>query len=451
MLRPDSRRNMVRRAGRLAERRSRDVYDQLSQGQTIVYDVVAEGGGYHMANYLASLQECCPEASVLVIDDGDEATFGGQFAKYGPRSVFHMNSSFRPVSSITDVYGIPKRGGNLNSFGLHAPIQMADYVGSDKSTNVDAADGAAVVMMLANPDVLFLKKGGYTIGSSDIRGYDEIRVAGYPGKILVRQNPELKIYGNGIGIPDKVESGNARVMSPADIWKMYGNYIAGSGPHPASLFADKKVVFYGCGDTAKGTIQLVFGQGPLAAYENWSRQKGLPRKAIWAALELGELGLKGAFKAGTRVAYSGIARYLPERPGDPSLIRPVAARAFTDESGNVYLRDKDGYLLEVISDADIIIPAVGTTDPVDTIPNVAVQSLRAADFAYDRLGSPYGRVGGLIRGSSIGPVVNIRSRGNAGVPENSKAIFQSAPGATLAAYATGSVVRLYKQIERLGR
>jgi hypothetical protein len=439
MLNPDSRVNFFYNVTRETERKDAETRQRLANGN-ISYDVVVRGAGYHTANFLATLQETCPDAKVLIIDDGSADELGGQFHRYGERPSFFMNSLLRPVSNIYDVYGIARNNGNLNTLGLHAPFQMPDFVGTEKPTNIDAAHAAAAVIALADPDIL-LTKNAQDILTSDPTT-QTISVPPFLGLIRIPCDPNNYIFGGGLGTPNQGNASNNE-KSIAAMYKEYGSY-GSYDTHPGLQYAGKILVYYGCGDSAKSGIQLTLKQGPPEAYEGLPMQQGLPERIYWIAEALADLGTRKRFKDGTRGIYSGLSRFFPVNEGGRSLIVPIAGRVVNNIGGRItYIEKGQTSTKDLYTEynvvPDIIMPAPGLIDP--NAGNADINYVRESRPSRDRLRSPVApSISGRfddINASTIGTIGMVPARSNAGVPENSSAIFLYAPAATIAGYNAG--------------
>ena len=429
---PDTRAELVKNASLWAENNNLEVRDRLETGIPQVYDYIVRGGGISAVNAVSTLQECDPKGRILVIDDGSEdgSELGGQWAKYGDRPTFNMNSKIKEARTVSDAYGLPTHPGDLNSPGLHAILRLADFVGTDTATNIDIRDMVAVNLALSEVDILFANKSDVVDQGLSSIGGKSLRLANTPSAILSR-TPVLE--AGGAGIPNS-NSGNPKIVSPGEVWGWFGKYK--SGDHPAEQLAGKTVAIEGCGDSAKVTAKLLLGQGPGEAYHGLSVNQMRPERIVMIASELGQLGTKAAFQAGVRSMYAGLGTYMPDgKNGNYALIDPVAAKSGASfNTGNtVTVLTDNGRILPGL---DMVIRARGLTDPatlgsIDR--EVRVERMRTGRLV-DRFGTPYAPFSSGDRIVGIGPFAKLGVNSNAGVPENTASIWANAPAITNAAY-----------------
>jgi hypothetical protein len=450
MMEPDLRRLLVDNADTYIRNKS-DLINNTIRTQDINYDVIIKGGGVHTANIVSTLQECVPDIRVLVINDGtstdmfDQPRLGGQFRYYGNNPVFDMNSGTGEVLDFGDVYGLPKNGGNLNSFGLHAPFQLPDFVATDLPTNVDPAEASTLIIALSGADVVFgdvIRQDQYS-GLNYVSFNDE-------SNLTLRSfiSPEPVIEATGVGRPTDLNDGSLSIRGIDRIWREFGMYRAGQ-PHPLAQFAGKVVLGSGCGDSMKAMYKLLFGQGPPGVYRGWSASGGRLQTAYWVAPEFDDLGItKQGYKSSVRPVYASLGRFFPETGTSNSRIRPIPGRLENNGQG-YFIARKDGSVIAA-PQADIVIRGTGVRRPqfTDTFRDRLV---RYGSKDVDAFGS---RIALRLKGRpenfwsdsvSIGPVTPLKVNNDVGVPANTISIWSRAPAATIFGYRIANSVRSRRQ------
>lgn len=260
---------------------------------------IVVGGGLHAAIYCAvRYQKTGVKPTVFESD-----TPGGNFAMTIHRPAFKLNSENNPgkVAGVPDKF----RQQNLN-YLPGAPIQVSDISGEDFPNNTDLA--FIIRVMLAKYANLYRENVAQIseFGPSVILGTGETVYA-----------TERVIDARGLGTPNGEPNG-INVLS----FRQFMQRMESDFP----LAGMRRVAVIGGKDSGASAIKRLLGVGPSTPGMSTTSIDRV-ESVDWYNRNMP--GTQREFRDSVRTVYTGIARYLPEKSGDPARLQIVPRRAST--------------------------------------------------------------------------------------------------------------------------
>lgn len=280
----------------MEERRSKPYID---------VDVLTVGAGLAGAAFNARLREIMPNAKILGVDRRTQ--LGGQFASYGSRATFAINSrDFR--AQTRDAQALPGQNANLNSLGVYAPVQLSDFSNETYPGGARWGDTATINHFLSAPSVL----GTELTYFNDDPSYPWVSGALLDlasGDLLNFRASQVRLAP---GLGERPTYFNPNTLTAEQVLSHFADE---SNLFPMDRFKDKVIAIKGGGDTGRIIAELLTWLGPKEAYGKSSVQMGGPRGIRWFGVDFGN---SEEFCDKNRARYRGLASYIAEQTATPA-------------------------------------------------------------------------------------------------------------------------------------
>lgn len=404
-----------------------DSLKQEARLEPLDTDMLVVGGGVHGAIFTSRLRDEAPEVKILTTDKAHR--LGGQFRSYGTRPVFRINSrNFREQD--TNVDGLPGQNGNLNSFGVKAPLQITDVSYETYPTNIDIGEVAAVNQYLSSQalvgvEVVTVRENPTNSG----RRYNVV-LCDAKTKEVYEVCTDTIVASTGLGERSLGQQPIENVWSAEKVLSHFGNP---DNLFPMDAFEGKNVVIKGGGDTGRVIAELLTRLGPKEAYGKSNVQLGGPSEIKWYGTEFSN---QEEFVRTNRSRYQQLASFIfsPNKPKTINTIVPTTLKTGNMEplaDGRIRVYDErgtqaDSYVADVVIDCTQL-----TNDSLEAFSSLGVGIRSVAEIQYVE-GRGYLEVAKRIEGHSIflcGPVGNLfltpqeRSTFAESIKENTAAIW----------------------------
>lgn len=267
-----------------------------------VYDYLVIGAGVQSSIFSNGMRESGSNLKGLVVEKSDSvaSTFASS------PDFFRINSTNR-----ADIAGqrVAPGEGNLNRFP-GSPIQIPDMEATVYPPARAVADTALISQASSDVPVLF-KTEVLAVVDRKLLSSDNDNIARYSVKMRYTnpdtgETSEITIFTNNIvnasGLGEeaiRIDPSNLpTVKAITDTFEDFDFSVSSEAPNimtfnqarkaaqlsldPMLPYRNKDVLIVGTGDSAKVTIEFLFGQAPEEIYKQTPAQAGKVRKVIWA-------------------------------------------------------------------------------------------------------------------------------------------------------------------------
>lgn len=334
---PQQREKLMEAFDDAARRNTRELLQRVKAGEELDYDIFIKGGGEYAAAAAQHIRELAPELKIFVADKADH--MGGQFASYGPRPSFRMNSRVR-VGGRYEPY-VPRTSGDINSQGPYAILSLSDLQDDIYADNTVRGDMTKMAVTIAANDVAIHTEVGEQVKQRDGRFSVPMQTRFEGEELEYNVNASVVIDARGIrqksalsnvqGLDEAIADGN--YYTTAGIYRLFGGRHTAPGKvHDPMAALDGKIVEVDAfADGGKTVAELLVRALPSVTYGPRRREgprgikltnaPGLTRDEIVATL---------------RSRYSGsFPQFLPKSESDPGglidpYLRKVASQVYRE-------------------------------------------------------------------------------------------------------------------------